>query len=122
MSYMNTTILPTNDGISESRRYRFKQRIKRAIAGGLLIPALAIGGALLTGDSSESRSVAEAFVWAIAWPMHLLRSFYPDSEDASNTARMVRLSLDLLTPLLVFLAYSSLTYAVLWWREKQKKE
>jgi cation transport ATPase len=117
---MNAAIFSRNDSQSKIYRDSFKQRIKRAIAGGLLVPALALGGALLTGDSSESRWIGEAFVWVIAWPMYLLKSFYPNSEDASDTARIVRLALDLLMPVLVFLAYSSLTYAVLWRHEKQK--
>jgi hypothetical protein len=99
---------------------QMKLIIRQSIAGGLLILTLAIGGAVLTGDSIDSRWLAESFVWIIAWPMALFRPLYPNSEDASNMARVVRLILDTASPLLVFLTYSSFIYAILWWRAKRK--
>lgn len=117
-----SVVLPRSDGQRRLRHDRRKQRIKQAAAVGLLIPALAIGGAVLTGDSPETRWIGEALVWVIAWPMYLFKSLYPDSEDASRTARIVRLTLDLSTPLVMFLTYFSCSYAALRWRARQKQD
>jgi hypothetical protein len=94
--------------------------LRQSIAGGLLILTLALGGAVLTGDAGNSRWLVEVFVWVIGWPMALFKPLYPDSEDVSNTARVLRSILDIASPLLVFLVYSSLTYAALWWHALRK--
>jgi hypothetical protein len=103
---------------------REMRRLLLSIAGGVLIPILIFGGALLGALVAHLWHITwlgESFLWLIGWPLALLKPLTPSSEDTSSTAAHIRLAVYLATPILDFLAYSLLTYTVLWWRAKQKR-
>ncbi len=53
-------------------------------------------------------------MWLIAWPTAVLKPLTPNSEDTSREAANLRLAILIAVPLLDVLAYSILTYIVLW--------
>jgi formate/nitrite transporter FocA (FNT family) len=97
------------------------KRLLLSIAGGVLIPILAFGGAVLIGESPNLRWLSRAFVWAFGWPLALLKPLMPNSENASHIAALTRLALYLATPVLDVPVYSLLTYILLSWRAKQRR-
>ena len=93
-----------------------------SIAGGLIICFIALGcmflGSLIA-YLSGSRRVLEFLVWPVAWPFAALRYFIPNSEDPSPQAANLRMVILIAVPVLDLLAYSSLTYIFLWWRDSR---
>jgi hypothetical protein len=99
------------------------RRLLASLAGGVLISLLALGGAFLGSLVFylwHVKSALEFFVWLIAWPLAVLKPVTPNSEDPSREAANLRFAILIAVPVLDVLAYSLLTYIVLWWRDNRK--
>ncbi len=99
-------------------------RFLASLAGGVLISLLALGGAFLGALFAylwHVKSVLDFFVWLIAWPLTVLKPVTPNSEDPSREAANLRFAILIAVPMLDVLAYSLLTYIVLWWLGKRKQ-
>jgi uncharacterized membrane protein (DUF4010 family) len=64
--------------------------------------------------------VGKSFLWLIAWPLAVLKPITPNSEITSREAANLRFAILLSVPVLDVLAYSLLTYLVLWWLGKRR--
>jgi len=101
-----------------------KRRLLLSLAGGVLLPLLALIGAFLgaaLADLWKIEWVGKAFLWMIGWPLQVLHPVTPNSEDTSVTARNIRMAVLIAVPILDMLAYSVLTYLFLCWLGKGKQ-
>jgi hypothetical protein len=97
-----------------------KRRLLLSVAAGILIPSLAaFAGAYLVGDLEGHRWLVRVFAYVVAWPLILLRPFFPEDNDVSQTSTFMRVMLYFSALFLDFLMYFLLTYALLWWRAKR---
>lgn len=95
-----------------------------SLAAGVLIPLLALAGSLLGAGLAyrwHIEWVGKAFLWLIAWPLALLKPITPNSEEASRQAANLRLAILIAVPVLDVIAYSLLSYLILWWRDNRKQ-
>src|SRR5215813_11098097 len=96
-----------------------QRRIVLAMVGGIVIPLAAVAGAALVLRVRDDRlqSLFYIFFWMIGWPRILTAPLTPKSDDTSSMAMNIRFLTLIATPILDFLAYTVLTYIILWWRE-----
>ena len=100
------------------------KRLLASLAGGVLIPLLALGGSLLGAALAYQWHIewfGKTFLWLIAWPFALLKPLTPNSEEASREAANLRLAILIAVPVLDVMAYSLMTYIFLWWRDNRKR-
>jgi hypothetical protein len=98
------------------------KRLLASLAAGVLIPLLALAGSFVGAALAYKWHIewfGKAFLWLIAWPLALLKPITPNSENTSREAANLRLAILISVPVLDVLAYSLLTYLVLWWLGKR---
>jgi hypothetical protein len=106
-----------------TRKRSVRKRILLSMLGGVVIPLAAIAGMAISLKISEGRSESlfSIFFWLVGWPRILTAPITPKSDDTSSTAMNIRLVMLIAVPVLDFLAYTLLTYLLLWWRDTRKR-
>jgi hypothetical protein len=100
------------------------KRVLASLAGGVLIPLLALAGSFLGAALAYLWHIewfGKAFLWLIAWPFTVLKPITPNSEEASREAANLRLAILIAVPVLDVIAYAVLTYIFLWLRGNRKR-